>query len=617
MAQEELVRQLDLSSDEMKYDEVKTFPTQNENIVKKPKPATFNFMKKGTKTIGKQKKTRYQLAQEKKRERAMKKKKPMKSTSKFDANIRQWQDRDRTRWEALQNNAISPKLKNSFDDILVGKSPMANPRVRKQGAKLKDPSTSTPQCDTPTEPTCFDDNCSTEQKHEDFGELGQFSDEIPDEIEEENNREQVRSSNPPRSTNRLGSRAPGRTNHPKYSHHVSSLFPRQPSRPKKKLNKPNPKPNNTIRRLRQEHEEELHKLKKLIEKHENTIKRQRATLESSKNKQEILGRKLKVFEQSQGDHLTKERKEFETFKKQETRRLNKLKSNLDSKAKLILNAPTKQERRKMKEVKDQHAKQISELKSKQEKQRAHNECLRRKVQHLETEIRTLKITNERLAKANAEVLIAHTQKVLKPAFAAIAKQERKTTPGSRFAVRSASRQNIMKRVSKSSIYPSKVFRSKPANVRPQLEIMNVETPRKPSIPQIFEPHILTTQQLQSQQVQEATEPIETAHRSHWIKHVFIDGSVRKDFTTGASLTVFPDKTELIVHENGDQEKKIKAKQGYISSYAFNKENILKISFPDGKEWVHFKDSDDFHETLPHMTKKFIYKANGVILEESL
>lgn len=559
------------------------------------------FLKKGSSV--QQKKTRYQLAQEKKREREMNKNKESPSKpNRFRENIRKWQAIDRQRWETVQNSPPKKrkasqtrgrKSDHAFDDVPIPTAAEFSPT--KNQAHIHDNETDEAQLDG--EPEVVYENV-----------MDYAADKEQEEVcipESEVQAVRTRAPRPPKKK------------YPACSHHVSSIFPYDRSHKKKriqsqqtKLVQQRLKSTEDTRRLRKEHEEEVHKLKRKIERIQKEmlkVKMEKKTLDSQVS---AMKEKLQGFESAEGKSISQEKKQFITWKKAEMKKIKKLQRELDAKAKLILNIPNKQLRRDIQDLKGAHQKKIQEMKERHDRTKAHNESLRKKVQHLETEIRTLTLTNKRLTQANAEVLSNHAAKVLRPALAVIAKQNDKKQKEACFLKRTVSSPvpPVKAKINRKEAKPF-VPKTKPNS--PKIE----NSRRPPKIEQIYHPEHLTVAQQQSCHLHENEVPHESVERSHYTAHKYSDGSCVRVFSSGAVIRKFPDGTSLTVHENGDKEKIIhdNASNSQIKCYWFTEHQILKIFFSDGKQWIHF-DNGEFQEIRSDGSK--IIFRDGKVVEQS-
>jgi len=386
---------------------------------------------------------------------------------------------------------------------------------------------------------------------------------------------------------------------------VSSVFPYNRKAKKKSITAQRTqlvqqqlKTTEDTRRLRKEHDEEVQKLKKRTQRMQSQISKLKIENKNFSNQVSTMSGKLKIFEEKEKADMTEERKQFINWKKTETRKLKKLQRELDGKAKLILNAPNKQLRRDIQILNEKHEVKINEMKDKQDRLKAHNDSLRRKVLHLETELKTVKVTNERLTRANAEVLSNHAAKVLRPALAVIAKQREKQQKESQF-LESTKRKFVQR-------HPSPIVKS-PSN--------DSALKRRRIMPEIqpeYHPNHLNAEQQNSCNLHENQVPFESVERTHYICHKYGDGSEVRIFNSGAIIRKFPDGTDLIQHDNGDKEKRLKNSHGSeIKCYWFTNQKILKVIFPTGEEWIRFENGE--FQQVDASGNKTIFRSDGKLL----
>jgi len=517
--------------------------------------------------------------------------------NRFSENIEKWRNIDREKWEKKHAEAARkappprrrkmqkpvPKKIQNFDDTLI-------PTVAKSPAQPDD----IPQ-ESITED--FEDEINDDVKAE-------ATEDLADDWVEE---QAVISESTVVQAKRQKASKPARRKYPACSHHVSSIFPYDRRGSKKtissqrtKLVQQQLKSTEDTRRLRKEHEAEVHKLKKKIERMQSHLMKLKIENKSYSNQVDSMSEKIRVFEAKEGATMSEERKNFIHWKKTETKKLKKLQRELDSKAKLILNAPSKQLRRDIQELNEQHGKKISEMKDKHDRIKAHNDSLRRKVLHLETELKTLKVTNERLTQANAEALSNHAAKVLRPALAVIAKQNEKKQKEAVFLKSTTKR---------------KLVQNPTVVVKPNLN--NSPLKRRRLMPEIkpeYHPDHLTTEQQNSFALHENQAPYESVERTHYICHKYGDGTEVRIFNSGAVIRKFPDGVDLIQHDNGDKEKRLKEGEGEVKCYWFTQQRILKIIFASGEQWIRF-DNGEFQQVDPS-GKKTIFRKDGKLISQS-
>ena len=109
----------------------------------------------------------------------------------------------------------------------------------------------------------------------------------------------------------------------------------------------------------------MHKLKKKIERQQSQLMKVKIENKNYSTQIDTMKQKLSIFEAKESANMTEERKQFINwkvfqkcnmgsfafvFEKAETRKIKKLQRELDSKAKLILNAPSKQLRRDIQQL---------------------------------------------------------------------------------------------------------------------------------------------------------------------------------------------------------------------------------------------------------------------------